>query len=231
MPAARVVAEPATRGAPQRQRGRPLVVVEVAAPEGAPADGPLVFGLHGRGDTAQGFSRVAGSLGRGLAWRFLGAPLPWQSGKAWFSDHRRAVPEHEIDAAISAIDDQVRGAGKRPLAMVGFSQGCMILLRYLALHPHIIRAGVCIGGAAVGELPTPGDAPTTPILFVHGAGDRVVAASAAREAIQAMENRGFATEFIEHAGGHVLPSEELPRISDWLTGRLAIDQSATNPRD
>jgi phospholipase/carboxylesterase len=183
-----------------------------------------VLGLHGRGDTAQAFSRVAGQLGPRLAWRFLGAPLPWREGRAWFSDHQRAAPEAEIASALAAIDEQVQLAGRRPLAMFGFSQGCMMLLRYVALHPQALRAGVCIGGAVVGDLPTPDDRPTSPILFVHGADDKVVPASAAREAIQAMENRGFATEFIEHGAGHSIPGQEVSRISDWLRARLALDQ-------
>ncbi len=213
------------------RRGRPLIVVEVPATVGVPADGPLVFGLHGRGDTAEAFSRLASRFGDRLAWRFLAGPLPWTEGRAWFSDHQRAVPEAEIDVALSAIDEQVHLAAGRPLAMLGFSQGCMVLLRYLAAHPQTLRAAVCMGGAVVGELPTPAARPMTPILFVHGADDRVVPASAAREAIQAMENRGFATEFIEHGAGHSIPDEELSRISDWLRGRLALDQPRERPAE
>ena len=211
---------------PTSRRNSPLVAIDVAAGAGAPDDGPLVVGLHGRGDTARAFSRVAPGLGRRLAWRFLRAPVPWQQGFAWFPDHRRQVPEAEIDAALAALDDQVQPAvGHRPVALFGFSQGCMMILRYLALHPKKVSAAVCLGGAVVGDLAMPVGTPTTPVLFVHGVNDQVVPVTAAKEAIQAMENRGFHTEFIEHGGAHEIPADELPRIAAWLTRRLALDQS------
>lgn len=207
------------------RRPKPLAVVEVAAAAGAPADGPLVFGLHGRGDTAQAFSRISGMFGGRLGWRFLAAPLVWQPGFAWFPDHRRGAPEAEIDAALGALHDHVSPAArKRPVALLGFSQGCMIILRYVAQHPNQVAAAVCIGGAVVGDLGVPARKPTTPILFVHGAGDPVVPATAARAAIQDMENRGFQTEFIEHGGGHEIPAAEVSRIADWLLRKLALDQ-------
>ena len=208
------------------RRNPPLEFIDVAAGAGAPDDGPLVVGLHGRGDTARAFSRLAPGLGRRLAWRFLRAPVPWQQGYAWFSDHRRQVPEAEIDSALAALDDQVQSAvGQRPVALFGFSQGCMMILRYLAVHPGKASAAVCVGGAVVGDLALPGGPPTTPILFVHGVNDQVVPVTAAKEAIQAMENRGFHTEFIEHGGAHQVPTDELQRIAAWLTRRLALDQT------
>ena len=224
-PLVRAAPPPSNARGERSRRPQPLAVVEVAAAPGVPVDGPLVFGLHGRGDTAQAFSRISGSFGQRLTWRFLAAPLPWQTGFAWFSDHRRKVPEAEIDAALAALHDHVSAtARKRPVGLFGFSQGCMIILRYLALHPKQVAAAVCVGGAVVGDLGVPGDHPTTPILFVHGTSDAVVPASAARAAIQDMENRGFQTEFIEHGGGHEIPADEVSRIANWMLAKLAFDQ-------
>lgn len=198
--------------------------VFVDGPGAPPDDAPRVLALHGRGDTAADFARAGPQFSERVQFRALQAPLAWQNGWAWFPSGPRAAPTEAIEQAVARVQAHVLQAGERPLAMVGFSQGCMTLLHYLARHPERMRAAICIGGAAVGQLPTPAGPVRTPILFVHGSADRMVPVAAARSAIQAMENRGFSTEFIEHAGGHEIPRDELPRIRGWLEKRLALDQ-------
>ncbi len=190
------------------------------APPDAPAGGPLVIGLHGRGDTPEHFSGLSSRLGPRLGWRFLKAPLAWKENSQWFrmdaSDGGRA----DLDQALDLVDAHVRSAGSRKVALVGFSQGCFVAAHYAALHPQRIAAAICAGGGLVYSPPELAPGPRPAMLFFHGSEDAVVPISRAKEAKQQLENRGMACELIVHAEGHSLPEAELPRLRAWLERHL-----------
>ncbi len=187
---------------------------------------PLMIGLHGRGDTAAHFAGIAARMGPGANWRFLEGPARFRDGAAWFSRKEGAGAATEMERAVELIRSHAADARGRPLALVGFSQGCMTALQVVLAHPRLIDAVVCIGGRVMRE-PRMAAAPRrTRLLFVHGAADSVVPIADARRAIQIMENRGFMTEIIEHAGGHEIPTAEMDRIARWLAERLAASPSA-----
>lgn len=190
------------------------------APPDAAASGPLVIGLHGRGDTPEHFSGLAGRIGPRFAWRFLQAPLPWRENTQWFrmdaSDGGRA----DLDQAMALVDVHVRSGGARKVALVGFSQGCFVAAHYAAFHPERIAAVVCAGGGLAYSPPELAPGPRPAVLFFHGSEDAVVPISRARDAKQQLENRGLACELIVHAEGHSLPEAELPRLRQWLERQL-----------
>ena len=208
---------------PATASARRPVWVDVPARTAATASGPLVIGLHGRGDTAANFARLAPRFPAGLAWRFLQASAPFSRGFAWFLRGPGGRAEG-ISASVAALHVQVRSAGAgRPVALFGFSQGCMLIVHYLIAHPEQIKAAVCIGGSVIGPLGTPAAGTVRPpVLFVNGAEDTVVPAQDTRAAMQALEAHGFPTEQIEHPGGHTVPSEEIGRIGAWLMRKVAL---------
>lgn len=200
---------------------RPAVWRDVAARTSKARRGPLVIGLHGRGDNAENFARLAPRFPGALNWRFLQANTPFSRGFAWFIRGKGGRAEG-ISDSVNAIHQQVLSAGAgRPVALFGFSQGCMIILHYVVTHPGSIKAAACVGGSVVGALSTqPGGAARPPILFVNGAEDPVVSPQATRAAMQRVEGLGFPTEHIEHSGGHTVPREEINRIGTWLLTKL-----------
>ncbi|MSP92393.1 MAG: alpha/beta fold hydrolase [Myxococcales bacterium] len=189
---------------------------------GATADpsAPLVIGLHGRGDTAEHFTGLAGRLGPRLAWRMLQGPLRFGDGFQWFRMDAADGGSAELERALQYLDAHVRAAGPRQIALVGFSQGCFLAAAYLVQRPERVRVVLCIGGG----LPTLPEAPATTarpaILFVHGGEDAVIPVQAARDAMRRLEALGFSPEFIEHAEGHVVPEAELERMRGWLERKL-----------
>lgn len=193
--------------------------VDQTPPDAQPG-GPLVIGLHGRGDSPEHFSAIAARLGPRFAWRFLKAPLPWRENTQWFRKDAADGGRQDVLDTLALIDAHVRQARGRKVALVGFSQGCMVAAHYAAAFPGSVAAVVCAGGALVFA---PADVPPGPkpaMLFVHGTEDAIVPLSRAREARQQLDNRGLPSEFIEHGEGHTLPEAELPRMRDWLERQL-----------
>ncbi|MCO4760926.1 MAG: alpha/beta fold hydrolase [Myxococcales bacterium] len=195
---------------------RPSQIIAIAASPANPK-GPVVVGLHGRGDTVMNFSQLSRRYPAQLAWRFVGAKLPFGRGKAWFLRDEKQQPTG-IDDSVADIYTAVNAVGQhRKIALFGFSQGCMMIIHYLTQHPDSVAAAVCIGGSVIGPLQThiSSDA-RPPILFVGGTEDRVVPAAGTKDAIARLEALGFPTEHIEHFGGHSIPKSESQRIGQWL---------------
>jgi phospholipase/carboxylesterase len=184
-------------------------------------DAPLVLLLHGRGDTPGHFAAIAGHLGSHLAFRALEAPWPFHEGHAWFRSDPPDVLRADLEADYPALLAQIEHARPRPVALFGFSQGCMLAAHFAVAHPEAVRAIVCVGGALKFEPPVP--PPGTPrpaFLFVHGTADPMVPIASARAAAQALDSRGFKTEFLEHRDGHTVPDAQGERIRTWLEAHL-----------
>ena len=65
-------------------------------------------------------------------------------GKAGFEKFDGLI---RLAAAMDLLQQEIRQAQPRPIALLGFSQGCMLAAQFVALHPDQVRAVVCIGGA------------------------------------------------------------------------------------
>ena len=186
---------------------------------GATPDAPIVIGLHGRGDSPENFRGVADRLGPALHWQFLRGPLPWRpdlAGSQWFD---RQVPDGgkaAMDAAVKLVDAQVTAAGKTPVALVGFSQGCMLASQYVAAHPDRVRAVLCFGGGFVLPAAVRPGKHKVQVRYVHGTADTMVPIQLARDAVATMQRGGVAATLTEHPGGHIIPPQLVPELRAWL---------------
>jgi predicted esterase len=193
----------------------------------AAADAPLVLGLHGRGDTAEHFAAVAGRFGNRLAYRFLAAPLPFKGGtvdgRMWFrSSDNPEQTRAGIEALYPMIAAHARAARPRPVAILGFSQGCMVAAHFAIAYPDLVQAVLCAGGGLKFAPPMPPPGPRPAVLFVHAADDPMVPIAGAKAAARQMDDRGFATEFLEHSDGHSIPEAEIERMRGWLERHLGL---------
>jgi predicted esterase len=200
------------RDPPPPESKLPGAWIDLPARSGAAA--ATVVALHGRGDTAHNFSTIARGFAPELGWRFIDAPLTYGRGKRWFvsDDVRRSgqPPARPLDL----LEQHLRTL-TGPVVLLGFSQGCMLLLHAVARGVPNVKAGVCIGGWSIGK-PEFDVSAQVPVLFVNGSNDPVAKPELVREAIQLFENNHFATEQIEHAGAHTVPMDEAGRISEWM---------------
>jgi len=187
------------------------------------ANMPLVIGLHGRGDTPENFSQAARRLGTDLHWLFLRGPLPWKAdlqGTQWFDRQTSDGGKAALDAAIALVDGQVRKAGKKPVGLVGFSQGCMVAAHYTATYPDRVRAVLCFGGMLIAPVRVPAGKHAVQLRFIHGRNDPMVPIAKAREAVQILRDAGLQIVLTEHEGGHSMPPQLLPELRLWLLAQL-----------
>lgn len=196
------------------------------APPGADPKGPLILGLHGRGDTPEHFSGVAGRLGPRWTWRFLKAPLPWKENTQWFQREGKDLGRSDIAADLRMIEAHIRSAQGRKVALVGFSQGCFVAAHFVAEHPEQVAAVVCLSGALAHPLELPPVTAKPPVLLVHGTDDQIVPIAMARDAAAQLEKLGLPCEFQQHAEGHTIPDAEAARVREWLERKLG----AAGPR-
>ena len=151
-------------------------------------------------------------------------PLPWRAdlqGSQWFDRQTPDGGQAALTAALALVDAQVKAAGKRPVALVGFSQGCMLAAHYVAVHPDRARAVLCIGGGLILPVQLPRGKYTAPIRFVHGTADTMVPIALARQAVATLKAGGVPATLTEHPGGHVIPPQLTPELRAWLERILA----------
>lgn len=132
-----------------------------------PDDGktPLIVLLHGRGGTEQDLARVFPFLPDGVVAVSLRAPLPRRDGYSWFSvgpEAREATTEHvapAADAVLAWIADRAaigETGSRRPVAVVGYSQGGAVAIHAMRRAPHAVDTAVLIA-ALLGTGDEPGD--------------------------------------------------------------------------
>jgi phospholipase/carboxylesterase len=197
---------------------------------------PFVIGLHGRGDRAEHFAALAQRLAPHMPWRLLQGPLPFRDGYQWFrmdaadggmADLQRAADLVRGHIASAGSRDLHNGTQQRKVALVGFSQGCMLSAWFATRYPDAVQAVLCISGA-LPRPPDPAPAARRPkLLFVYGGEDPIVAPAAVQETVCKLEELGFPTEQIEHGEGHVVPEGELGRMRAWL--EKAAQEAPTIP--
>ena len=199
-----------------------LVAPAIDRPVADP-NAPVVIGLHGRGDTPENFSHVADSLGPRLHWVFLRGPLPWKpdmAGSQWFDRQTPDQGAAALQASLALLDAQVKKAGNKPVALVGFSQGCMLAAHYAAAHPDQVRAVLCFGGMLIGPVHVPAGKHRVALRFVHGRADPMVPFAQAEEAVRVLKGSGLQVTLTEHPGGHTIPQKLTAELSTWLADQL-----------
>ena len=199
-----------------------LVAAVVDRPA-ADANAPIVIGLHGRGDTPENFRHVADRLGSEWHWQFLRGPLPWKpdmQGTQWFDRQTPDGGQAALQAAIQQVAAQVRLAGKKHVALVGFSQGCMVAAHFAAAHPDQVRAVLCFGGMLIAPIHVTPGKHALQIRLIHGRNDPMVPFAKAEEAVATLQRAGLNATLTAHDGGHVIPPQLVPELRTWLAERL-----------
>lgn len=184
---------------------------------------PLVVALHGRGDTADGFTRAFRAMPTPARVVLLRAPIhEGASGDAWFTFQHIDTWTHvaeDVDALcdrVVATVDAIEAAHSslgRPV-LTGFSQGAMIAYAMALRHPDRFAALYPVSGIMITELyqhDHADPAHTPPIVAFHGTHDEIIPIDSDREAIQTLEERGIHVELRPHDATH------------WLDGEMRAD--------
>jgi phospholipase/carboxylesterase len=195
----------------------------IVAPAAAPPSAPIVLALHGRGDSAERFARLAEQLRLPIRFIVGDGPMPWgaRRGRRWFDS---AAPDlaDQLTARVADLVTLADAVARRwPQApapiLLGFSQGAMLSLQALAQRPDRFAGVIALSGALlVTEGLTPATTPRR-ALVAAGSSDRVVPAARSRAAAAALEGLGHHVETLEFEGGHTVTRRVLERVAESLT--------------
>lgn len=196
----------------------------VVEPGNVTAGTPLVIALHGRGDTAEGFGRLALRLGLDARIAVAEAPLPFglAGGRQWYDASAADAPAQvrarvkDLAALVDKLEALYPEAG-RP-ALLGFSQGAVLALQAAHEIPDRFRAVVALSGYLAIE--AGGATPTRPlpVLVTAGTKDRIIPQERSWSAAVVLERQGHAVERFAFEGPHSVPPAVEDRLARFLVG-------------
>lgn len=118
-----------------------------------------------------------------------------------------AVLSAENFPEIKFNPPSVIGVEKRPLSLVGFSQGAALAFTFALLYPQRVRAVAGLSGflpdqfeSFIDPLPYNG----IPVLLAHGRRDELVPVEKARQAVESLTRAGAQVDYCEDDVGHKL---------------------------
>ncbi len=208
------------------------LVLEPANP--AP-DLPVVIALHGRGDRAEQFARLAEGLHVPVRFVVARAPLPFgpSAGKQWFDSDSPDVSS-QIAARVEdlvGLADKVKAAwpeAPKPL-LLGFSQGAMLAMQAIARHPDRFGAAVALSGYLPLEDGNAKAAVAVPMLLSVGRHDTMVSPERTTSAARALEALGHQPEILEFEGGHSVPKRVVVRVRAFLREHTGLPPEPAAP--
>lgn len=222
--------------------GDPLTV-EIARTSREPAkpSRPLFLCLHGWGSNEDDLADMMHYVAPYNDYVALRAPLVLQepSNTGWFAQpgayswFHDAVPtgedlDYDAFAAATAIDTWVQEhiEPNRDIVPIGFSQGGLLAVHLLRIHPQRYRASICLSGfIAPGIVPGthPADDILTnleiPVFYGYGTADPVIPQYEVHATEAWLEEHTWLT--VKHYNGmdHAVCMDEFADIRQWLLER------------
>ena len=189
---------------------------------------PLLVLLHGYGADEADLMGLAPHLPEPLTKVALRAPLPAQAGFAWVPIDNPGLPDPAATqaaagAVLAWLDEHVPASS--PVALLGFSQGGLMVTHLLRTAPARFFAGVVLSGFVV-DAPGPEDAAltlaATPVFFGRGTVDPIIDAAAFARARSFLAAHTTLTEKVYPGLGHGITMDELADVSAFLEATLPV---------
>ena len=203
------------------------VSADVAIWSGTPRpDQPILVLLHGYGSHEADLVGLAPHLPHELATVSVRAPLPAGAGYAWVpivipGRPDPAATQDAADAVLTWLDATVPAT--TPVALLGFSQGGLMVTHLMRTRPERFFAGVVLSGF-VADAVVPGDdelarlAP--PVFFGRGDRDQVITEEAFARTSAWLAQHATTTEVVYPGLSHGIAAEEIEQVAAFLRANL-----------
>jgi phospholipase/carboxylesterase len=184
---------------------------------------PLLLLMHGYGADEADLVGLAPHLPRGLATVSVRAPLAAGPGFAWVPIDEPGRPDPQAtqdaaDAVLAWLGSHVPES--RPVGLLGFSQGGLMVTHLLRSAPRRFWAGAVLSGFVV-DAPHPGDDEVAevrpPVFFGYGDRDQIITPDAFARAHDWLSARTDLTEVVYPGLPHGISPKELQDVSTFLT--------------
>lgn len=215
--------------------GEPLEVQQAVFSRGVTASNrPMFLCLHGWGSNEDDLADLMRYVAPYNEYASLRAPLVLQEAGgfmpgaySWLHD---AIPsgedlDYDAYAAAQAIDHWVveNIAEDRDVVPLGFSQGGMLAIHLLRIHPERYRAAISFSGflaPGVVSDTAPADSRLAereiPVFYGYGDADGVVPASDLRATEAWLEENTWLTSHCYRGLDHSVSAEEMNDVRQWL---------------
>lgn len=187
---------------------------------------PLLVLMHGYGSHEGDLVGLVPHLPAELAAVSVQAPLPAGMGYAWVPIVDPGLPDpvatqEATDALLAWLDDAVPDT--TPVALLGFSQGGLMVTHLMRTRPDRFFAGVVLSGF-VADTVVPGDEALArlapPVFFGHGDRDQVVTDEAFARTSAWLATHTTTTEVVYPGLGHAITAEEIAQVAGFLRANL-----------
>ncbi|MEZ4458249.1 MAG: alpha/beta fold hydrolase [bacterium] len=185
------------------------------------SDGPAYVLLHGYGSNEGDMDALSKRLG--VAGDVIGyrAPIVMTTGRyAWFpvtfSSEGSRYRDEDVVTAAQKVIESLEGEVKKPVTLMGFSQGGMLSLYVGLSRPDLVERVVVLSGP--GPLPEPRDTKAPRVFLAHGTGDLVIPVERSQTVYQELKKRGVDATYVEIEGlPHAVDDEIVQKLSTWLS--------------
>jgi len=184
--------------------------------------------LHGRGDSAKGFTWLPPYLNfDDMNYLLLYAPYDYFGGYSWYDLDPNQLPGIKHSSTILAeVFDTIfeKDFNIEESFLFGFSQGSLLTFEFGARYKSAMAGYISVSGyiydpkLLLSEMnPKLKDASW---LCTHGTQDEVLSYEFSKTQIELLQENGFKITFKSYNKTHTIIEEELDMIKSWINDRL-----------
>ncbi len=194
-----------------------------SAPEAERADRPLLVMLHGHGSNERVGFELRHHLPPELVLASVRGPRQVGGGYAWFALDA-TISLGDIEDSATAVLDWLHGLDqRRPVGILGFSQGVATAFQMIRREPGRFGYAVNLSGAVV-PFPAAGDAQFAerrlPVFWGRGSADPVIPAMLVDPTRAWLSRNTDLNERVYPGLGHNVSATELNDLSTFIRERL-----------
>jgi len=190
----------------------------------------LMIVLHGRGDSAQGFTWLPQHLDIDeMNYLLLDAPYEYFGGYSWYD-----LPPNQligiahscsllIDALEMLFEDHFNA---HESFLFGFSQGSLLTFEFGARYEKELAGYIAVSGYIYDpelllEEMEPVHQTSNNWLCTHGTEDEVLPYTVSSEQVKYLQDGGFDITFKSYPKTHTMVEDEIGMIKEWVKARVS----------
>ncbi len=190
---------------------------------------PLILGLHGYGDNADGFIQLwKGFENQDIMYAALEAPYPlpgrtsngyswvtWLPGVEGLAPGCGEMTEQLIVNTVKKLQGEFNVHGTY---LLGFSQGSWYAFTAGIKNHEDVSGIICFGGWLDEEIGDEAltEAKSLRVFIGHGTGDTMVKYEEGTSARDRLVKSGYNVKFVDFEGGHTIEKEALKQAIEWI---------------
>jgi phospholipase/carboxylesterase len=208
-------------------RNKHLPLNNIFIPSNVPSKKLMVI-LHGRGDSARGFTFLPPYLNMDdMNYLLLNAPYSYYGGYSWYDlpPNQLEGIRHSRDILTEIFDTLFEEEfNVEESFLFGFSQGALLTFEFGARYDKVLAGYIAVSGyiydadTLLQEMNP--NVNTSNWLCTHGTYDGILPFNTSKAQIETLQNSGFDITFKSYDKDHTIAEDELMMIKEWIKNKL-----------